>query len=43
MLREAAAPHGLNLIAATPVERYDRAVAEISRAAQSILARAQSS
>src|SRR5258705_8905987 len=33
MLREAAAPHGLNLVAATPVERYDRAVAEISRAA----------
>src|SRR5258708_34148112 len=33
MLREAAAPHGLNLIAATPIERYDRAVAEISRAA----------
>src|SRR4029077_16798108 len=33
MLREAAAPHGLNLIAATPVERYDRSVAEISRAA----------
>jgi hypothetical protein len=32
-VREAAAPHGLNLIAATPVERYDRAVAEISRAA----------
>src|SRR5258708_28640709 len=32
MLREAAAPHGLNLIAATPIERYDRAVAEISRA-----------
>src|SRR6266481_291089 len=33
MLREASAPHGLNLVAATPVERYDRAVAEISRAA----------
>jgi epoxyqueuosine reductase len=32
-VREAAAPHGLNLIAATPVECYDRAVAEISRAA----------
>jgi epoxyqueuosine reductase len=32
-LRDAAAPHGLNLVAATPVERYDRAVAEISRAA----------
>src|SRR4029077_5062361 len=33
MLREAGAPHGLNLIAATPVERYDCAVAKISRAA----------
>lgn len=31
-IRRAAAPHGLNLIAATPVARYDDAVKEISRA-----------
>ena len=32
-IRRAAAPHGLNLVAATPVARYDGAVKEISRAA----------
>ncbi len=31
-IRRAAAPHGLNLVAATPVARYDAAVKEISRA-----------
>ena len=31
-IRHAAAPHGLNLVAATPVARYDNAVKEISRA-----------
>jgi len=31
-IRCAAAPHGLNLVAATPVARYDDAVKEISRA-----------
>ena len=31
-IRRAAAPHGLNLVAATPVARYDDAVKEISRA-----------
>jgi len=30
-IRRAAAPHGLNLVAATPVARYDIAVKEISR------------
>ena len=31
-IRRAAAPHGLNLVAATPVTRYDAAVKEVSRA-----------
>ena len=31
-IRAAAAPHGLGLLASTPVARYDAAVAEISRA-----------
>src|SRR6202040_3884840 len=31
-IRRAAAPHGLNLVAATPVARYDTAVKEVSRA-----------
>ena len=31
-IRRAAAPHGLNLVAATPVARYDARVKEISRA-----------
>jgi len=31
-IRRGAAPHGLNLVAATPVARYDGAVAEASRA-----------
>ncbi|MGA7870429.1 MAG: hypothetical protein WCA22_05970 [Candidatus Binatus sp.] len=31
-IRRAAVPHGLNLVAATPVARYDNAVREISRA-----------
>jgi epoxyqueuosine reductase len=31
-IREAGAPHGLNLLAATPVARYDAAVKEISQA-----------
>ena len=31
-IRRAAAQYGLNLIAATPVARYDAAVAEVSRA-----------
>ncbi len=31
-IRRAGAPHGLNLVAATPVELYDAAVKEISRA-----------
>ncbi len=31
-IRRAAAPHGLNLVAATPVARYDAAVKEVSRA-----------
>jgi hypothetical protein len=31
-IRGAGAPHGLNLVAATPVARYDNAVKEISRA-----------
>ena len=31
-IRRAAAPHGLNLVAATPVARYDATVKEISRA-----------
>src|SRR5271167_90142 len=31
-IRRAAAPHGLNLVAATPVARYDAAVKEISSA-----------
>jgi hypothetical protein len=33
-IRRAAAPHGLNLVAATPVERYDNAVNEIARASK---------
>src|SRR5271156_1789951 len=32
MIRRAAEPHGLTLVAATPVARYDAAVKEISRA-----------
>jgi NAD-dependent dihydropyrimidine dehydrogenase PreA subunit len=32
IIRHAAAPHGLNLVAATPVARYDAAVKEVSRA-----------
>ncbi len=32
IIRRAAAPHGLNLVAATSVARYDAAVKEISRA-----------
>jgi len=32
-IRRAAAPHGLNLVAATPIARYDATVKEVSRAA----------